>query len=449
MSSNNKVIWTEGMFLRPSHFQQWDRHFQSWIESRCGVLHCYSWGVTKLEIDQQLLALGKVAISSCQGIFPDGTPFSIPDMNAPPIPLDIPAESKNELLYLSLPVRVRGVFDKELAWDENSDECVRYRVKEIEVKDIHSQFEQDSPIIQSGELWTRFRLSRQNQDAFINIPIARVFERKANKQVLLDPLFIPTCLHAGASPQLYGYIQEIEGILHQRGDALAKRLGSPGAGGAAEIQDFLYLQIVNRYKPLFTHFSLLQQLHPERLFSVLLQMVGELSTITQVNHSPETFPQYIHEDLYSCFNPVIIALRKALDWVPESRAIPIPLEKHPKYSQIHTAIIPDRQLFQSAEFVLGVNAQVAADKIRSQFPRQTAIASSEKLRDIVMSQVPGIQLIALATSPRQIPLQKGMTYFGLDKNHPLWQEMEKSGAIAMHFSGEYPGLELEFWAIRD
>lgn len=447
MSSNNKVIWTEGMFLRPSHFQQLDRHFQAWIESRCGVLHSYSWGVTKLEIDQQLLALGKVAITSCQGIFPDGTPFSIPDLNSAPIPLDIPGESKNEILYLSLPVR--GAFSKELAWDDSSDEFSRYRIKEIEVKDIHSQLEQDSPTIQSGDLWTRFRLSRQNQDAFVNIPIAKVFERKADKQVLLDPQFIPTCLHTGASTQLQGYVQEIEGILHQRGEALAQRLGAPGSGGVAEITDFLLLQIVNRYEPLFTHYSLLPQLHPERLFSVMLQMVGELATITQASHRPKLCPQYCHEDLYGCFSPLVIALREALTWVSESRAIPIPLEAHPKYPQIHSAMIHDRHLLKSAEFVLGVNAQVAADKIRTQFPRQTAIATSEKLRDIVMSQVPGIQLVALATSPRQIPFHKGMTYFSMDKNHPFWQELEKSGAIAMHFSGQYPGLELEFWAIRD
>ncbi len=445
MSSNNKVIWTEGMFLRPSHFQQLDRYFQSWIEFRCGALHCYSWGVTKLEIDQQLLALGKFAITSCQGVFPDGTPFSMPDINPAPIPLDIPAESKNELLYLSLPVR--SAYGKELTWGENTDEFIRYRMKEIEVKDIHSQYEQDSSTIQSGELWTRFRLSRQSQDAYVNIPIARVIERKADKQVVLDSQFIPTCSHTGASSQLSGYIQEVEGILHQRGDALAQRLGSPGTGGVAEITDFLLLQLINRYEPLFTHFSFLQQLHPERLYSVMLEMAGELATITQASHRPKTFPQYIHEDLYSCFNPVVIALREALSWVSESRAIPIPLEEHPR--QIRTAIIHDRQLLHSAEFILGVNAQLSADKIRSQIPRQATIATREKLRDYVMSQIPGIQLIGLATSPRQIPFHKGMTYFSLDKNHALWQELEKSGSIGMHFSGEYPGLELEFWAIRD
>jgi len=69
MSQNNKVIWTEGMFLRPQHFQQQDRNFQNWIETRCSGLQIYSWGLTILELDQPLLALGKIALTSCRGVF--------------------------------------------------------------------------------------------------------------------------------------------------------------------------------------------------------------------------------------------------------------------------------------------------------------------------------------------------------------------------------------------
>ncbi|SMG64559.1 protein containing DUF876, bacterial [methanotrophic bacterial endosymbiont of Bathymodiolus sp.] len=54
----------------------------------------------------------------------------------------------------------------------------------------------------------------------------------------------------------------------------------------------------------------------------------------------------------------------------------------------------------------------------------------------------------MAVAPRQIPFHKGMVYFELDKNHALWKELQESGTIAMHFSGDYPELELEFWAIR-
>ena len=444
MSQDNKVIWTEGMFLRPQHFQQQDRNFQNWVETRCSGLQTYSWGLTKLELDQQMLTLGKIALVFCQGVFPDGTPFCIPDQNSLFAPLEIPPDTKNEIIYLSLPVRRTA--GKELTWDNNMDELSRYRLKEIDVKDTHTQFDQDNVTIQSAELWIRLRLSSQNQDAFVTIPIAKIIEVKTDKQIILDNSFIPTCLNAGASNQLIGYSKEIEGMLHHRGEAIGQRLGSPGAGGAAEIVDFLYLQIINRYEPLFSHFNSLTQLHPERLFSNLILMLGELSTITQTNHRPIALPAYIHENLTQSFEPVIAALRKALSWEPSYRAIPIPLEEHQQ--QIRTAIIADRQLLNTADFILAVNAEMSTDKLRTNLPRQITIATREKLYDLVHSQVPGIKLNALAVAPRQIPFHKGMMYFELDKNHSLWKELEKSGTIAMHFSGDYPGLELEFWAIR-
>jgi type VI secretion system protein ImpJ len=30
----------------------------------------------------------------------------------------------------------------------------------------------------------------------------------------------------------------------------------------------------------------------------------------------------------------------------------------------------------------------------------------------------------------------------------LWKQLERSGGLAMHIAGEFPGLEIEFWAIR-
>ncbi|MEY4209827.1 MAG: hypothetical protein RLZ92_205, partial [Pseudomonadota bacterium] len=35
MSINNKIVWSEGMFLRPQHFQQHDRFIERFIDGRC------------------------------------------------------------------------------------------------------------------------------------------------------------------------------------------------------------------------------------------------------------------------------------------------------------------------------------------------------------------------------------------------------------------------------
>ena len=444
MSWNNKVIWTEGMFLRPQHFQQLDRNSQAWIESRCGGLGHFTWGISELDVDEQLLTLGKFSITSCQGIFPDGTPFNIPAHHPAPKPLNIPVETKDQLLYLVLPVN--RITAHEVSSDNSVDELSRYKLQEIEVRDIHTDSEISNATIQSAELYTQLRLSSHKLDAYVVIPIARVIERKSDKQVILDKKFIPTCLHCSASTQLHSYIDELNGTMNHRAEALAQRLVSPGAGGTSEIIDFLLLQIINRYQPLFTHFVSLSKLHPETLFQVLIQVTGELSTITEISHRPEPFPLYDHENLTESFEPVMLSLRKALDWTSESRAIPIPLEKY-KHG-IQTASIHDPELLQSAEFVLAVSAQLPTAKLQTNFPRQITIATADKLRDLVMSQVPGIQLHTLAAAPRQIPYHKGKTYFELEKNNELWKELEQTGSLALHISGDYPELELELWAIR-
>jgi type VI secretion system protein ImpJ len=61
----------------------------------------------------------------------------------------------------------------------------------------------------------------------------------------------------------------------------------------------------------------------------------------------------------------------------------------------------------------------------------------------------GIQLAPLPVAPRQIPYHSGFVYFELDRNNEFWRELQQSGGFAMHVGGEFPNLELEFWAIRE
>ena len=44
--------------------------------------------------------------------------------------------------------------------------------------------------------------------------------------------------------------------------------------------------------------------------------------------------------------------------------------------------------------------------------------------------------------------EKGAPYDELDRGSDLWKQTEHSGTLAMHIAGEFPGLELEFWAVR-
>jgi type VI secretion system protein ImpJ len=443
MTWRNKVIWTEGMFLRPQHFQQHDRYIENLLESRCSPLKAYGWGIRDLRIDQDLLTQGKFAIQSCSGIMPDGTPFNIGGEDEPPKILDIPENTRNTLLYLSLPARRRNLVESDAS--ETPEILARYSPRDQEISDSNARADTDATL-QTGSLRMHMMLESDDRSAFICMPLARIIEIRADKNVLLDADFLPPSLDCRASPRLHGFLEELQGLLHHRAEALAGRISESGRGGAAEIADFMMLQAVNRLEPLFTHLVDMTGLHPEEFYRIGVQMAGELATFTTQGKRPDALPPYRHVDLQTTFNGLMNALRQSLSMVLEQNAIAIPLQAR-KYG-IFVAIVADHSLLDNANFVLAVGAQVKAEVLRNQFPTQVKIGPVEQIRQLVNLQLPGIATRPLPVAPRQIPYHAGFNYFELDRNSELWKQLKTSGGFAFHVGGEFPGLELEFWAIK-
>jgi type VI secretion system protein ImpJ len=440
----NKVIWSEGMFLQPQHFQQQGRYLEAFVEARTGPIAAYSWGFATLAIDEAQLALGKFAIAAARGILPDGTPFDFPASDAGPEPLEIPIDAKDVLVLLALPVRRAGAQDADLDGDDTVG-LTRYTVTELNVGD--STAPEQSALIQVGHLRLRLILANEATDAYACVGVARVIERRADNQVMLDKAYIPPSLAVRENAALGSYARELHGLLHQRGDALAASLGQPGRGGVAEIADFLFLQTVNRFEPVFAHLAETTPLHPERFYASCVALAGDLAIFARESRRPMTFPRYRHDDLEGTFQPLIAELRRELSITIERAATPIELQE--RRHNVRVAIVPDRELFRTASFVLAVNANVPSEVLRSRFPLQVKIGPAEKIRDLVNLQLAGVRLRPMAVAPRQIPYHAGFTYFELDRGGELWGQLEQSSAFAMHVAGDFPGLVLELWAIRD
>jgi len=440
----NRVVWHEGLFLRPQHFQQQDRFLQHWIEYRCGGLRPYSWGITQISFDKALLALGKLAIEHCQGVFPDGTPFDIPYTTPAPEPLDIPEEMKNTRISLALPLMQTGIH--EMSYESDKKTLTRYKIKDTNTKDLHTE-EIDSQVeLQVGVLNICLLPETEKQNAFSTIPLTYIVERHKDSQVRLDNHYIPTVLHCDASSILRSFIKEIQGLLKHRGEALATRLVEANTGGIAEISDFLLLQLVNRFESLLRHIRTLKMLHPEELYKLAVELAGELATFTQTKRRPIQLASYQHTDLYASFTPVMDEIRRALSLVLEQRAIAIELKLH-KFG-IWVGLFKDKSLLDSAGFVLAAKANVSSEKVRSKFPKQTTIATVEVIRNLVNAHLPGVKISPLAVAPRQIPYHAGFTYFEVHTQNKYWQALKTSGGLAIHIGTNLPDLELELWAIK-
>jgi type VI secretion system protein ImpJ len=158
------------------------------------------------------------------------------------------------------------------------------------------------------------------------------------------------------------------------------------------------------------------------------------------------FPHYKHDDLAATLRPVMRSIRQSLSAVLEQTAVPIPLQER-RYG-VHVAPILDKTLLTTAAFVLAVKANLDAEQLRRFFPAQVKLGPVENIRELVNSALPGIGLRSLPVAPRQIPYYVGKSYFELDRASPQWKAMQTSGGLALHVAGDFPGLEMELWAIR-
>ena len=78
MRASSKILWSEGMFLTPHHFQQWEEYQEQFLGYRLKSLVPFSWGLTELELNREGLDNGHFSIVKCSGLFPGGTVFNIP-----------------------------------------------------------------------------------------------------------------------------------------------------------------------------------------------------------------------------------------------------------------------------------------------------------------------------------------------------------------------------------
>ena len=82
MTWHNKVMWTEGMFLQPQHFQQHDRLPRPASAERLAATSAYGWGLRLARARRGRAGARQDRVSAAHGVMPDGTAFSSPGHDA-------------------------------------------------------------------------------------------------------------------------------------------------------------------------------------------------------------------------------------------------------------------------------------------------------------------------------------------------------------------------------
>jgi type VI secretion system protein ImpJ len=440
MSLYNPVVWQDGMFMKPQHFQQLERSqgkLSSMLSSYTAIYH---WGIRRLEVNNQLLALGKIGITHAEGILQDRTPFELPLLAELPDVKDVDPAIADKVVYLCCPLPSERfeLFGKR-------EDGARLSIESQEASDSCYDSE-DLTNIAVGKLNFCLMYDHEDRSSYTSIPILKISEVKPDGSVILDDGFVPTCIDIQASTVLKKFVAEFASMLKHRAETIVQRLGVVDQQGVSTVSDFMLLQALNRYEPLFWHISSMEGFHPEELYRTLLQAEGELATLCRASRRPLEFTKYNHGDLTSCLSKILETTKLTLSVMSDQRAIPLALNDQ-NYG-IRTAAIPDSKIIDTTTFILAVKADVPLDVLHTQFVSQTKIGSIDNIRDLINLQLPGIEIKPMPVVPRALPYHAGYTYFELDSSCEEWAALKNAAAIALHVAGDFANLSLQLWAVR-
>jgi len=445
VSDISKVLWTEGMLLKPQHLQQNDRYFSHRMLKNISAFQPYYWGVSSLELDNSLLNLGKFSLSKCSGFFQDGTYFDIPSQDHSPEPITIPSGLSNVLIYLAIPLYRPGCSEVTALSEE--EKYFRYRSTWHEIVDSTDP-ESHVTKIQIGKISLQLKLESEDLSGYACIPIAKIRESKANNEIILEEGFLPSTINAFCIPNLKRYHDEIHALLKNRKDILSKQIVEPSYSASADVTDFLLLRTINRFEVFFKYYSQRSVLHPEDFYKVLLELLAEISVFNpKTRNLVENVPIYDHQDLDSSFQYLIASLRSTLGKVNQYSATPLSIEK--LETGIYNCLLPDLESLDATKIILALNANIPSEELIKRIPRQIKIGSIGEVERIVQHALPGLPILYLPTAPRQIPFHSGFVYFELDRNDVNWKKLEEMNSFAMHIAGNYPGLQVEAWRVRE
>jgi type VI secretion system protein ImpJ len=440
----NGVAWKEGLFLRPQHFQQNDRHFDYEIRTRTREFSSNRWGLFDLKFDKEYLTLGKIVIERAYGIMPDGTLFSVASQTQQLI-FDVKEEDAGKTLHLALALSIRRA--DELSLDTDSAKSTR----------MIGRAESSVPNTNVGEntlcemtlAWLNFHILREEElnEGYANIAIVKIASVSSTGAVSLDDSFMPVYLHINACEYLSVKLKELLNVMNYRMEKLVEKLGDATVH-ATELGEYLHLQLLNRFYSRIHHYLQQERIHPQELFLELHSLIAELATFVKAGKRPNKIYEYNHKRQKESFEILFNELRDMLSMVMEQNSVKLDLELR-KYG-VWVAKLKDKSFITEGAFILSATSNISTDKLKKALLDNLKVYTIEKIRELVNYQIGGFKLKHLSTAPRQIPYRVNYVYFNIELTQNDKQELLGSGGLAFHRTGdEIDGLEYHLWAIRN
>lgn len=444
MKTLTRVVWSEGMYLGPHHFQVQNRYFEDSIRHSIEQLWYEPWGLLSFKLDHDAIRNGRISLLDAHGVFEDGLVFDMPATDSPPPDrnLDDLFSPLNESLIIHLAVPSRRPGQRNCALEGEPSET-RYRLVRRTVLDLLNG--EDEKHVDLAAKNIRLITDNEVTDDVLTIPIARL-RRDGAGHVVYDPTFIPPCTRLTASEHLMSLLGRILEILEEKHRSVARPKLRPGAFQSStsqlDVTNYWFLHTINSSLAALRHIYGSKRGHPEELFCELLRLAGSLCTFG-LDSDPSQLPSYDHRRLDQCFQQLDDHIRRHLEILVPTNIIAIPL--HRAQSNFLFGEITDSRCLGRSQWMLAVHSSASETTLISRAPHLIKICSRIFVPKLVERAMPGLSLTHLQVPPSAVSPKVEFQYFSISKdlNHPCWKSISDTRQVGIYVPDELPEAEVE------
>jgi type VI secretion system protein ImpJ len=445
MSKQSRVMWSEGMFLLPQHFQYQDEFHQHQLAESTLRSTPFHWGVQAMQIDEEALTGGSLQFKRLKLVFPDGSLFDAPQHDPLPAARDLSELLKGNDFKVYAALKLPEPFGLNYVEDGQEQKSARRFRKQFDTLPDLNEGDLENEIT-SLRLNVVMLIDGDSLDGYSYCPIARL-SRNSIGGFSLDTHFVHPTLHLGTHETLVGLGKRLLGALHSKSKALSgrrrERADQIAEFGSSDVTLFWLLNTVNRAHPNLAHLLAHPRLHPERLYLFLAELAGGLLTFS-LQSELNDIPEYNHHDPAASLVILDQLIRTLLDNVIPNQCIVINLtQTKPSYWQ---GQLLDPRLVD-ADFYISVHADMPGSSLLELVPRAVKVGSPEDIEVVVNSAMPGATLNHSTRLPNAIPVRLDNHYFSIEPHGRVYERMMSAQAISFYAPSAFTNLKLELMAV--
>jgi type VI secretion system protein ImpJ len=442
----SKVLWGEGLLLRPQHFQRQDQYHEHRLHKSINAVHPYAWGVEQLQVDREALASNMLRILALSVRFQDGELYDAPGVDDLPgtVDLSLLLQSQQSVTYYAALPGLKP-FSGNFAQPGQPTNTARFVQANQDTADLYTQ----AAPVQLAYLKKTVRLVSEFEprDSYIHFPLLRL-RRAATGGFEMDPAFVPPSLSIGGAPILFQQLRRLLDALQAKVSALYGHHREPSRNviefRSGDMSSFWLLHTASSAYATLTHHFNQPALHPERLYEQLLSVAGGLMTFSK-SWTLADLPPYQHADPGPSFAKVHQVIRELLDTVISSKYFAIVLnEVRPSY---HLGMLDSGKIDDKTTFYIAVSADIPTLELVDAVPLRFKLGAPDDVEKCVLSALPGVRLQYAPQLPAAVPVRPDTCYFMLEAKGNMYERMLQAQSISIYVPSGMKELKLELLAV--